>query len=338
VVLGCCASIQPSSHSPGNIQAEKSKHPSYPPSPQPPLVLSRPPRPVGAGLSHALNDTIAFYAKAKKGHKQQQPDRNKKKCSHCKKKGHEKSECRKLKKEQEEKDAANASDSESSSSSSCTGTASAKVAVATTAPKDDIVRLFRAVATPSFPHDEPSDLSRSYTTTVPHPALKAQEELASQDLTEDWVMDSGASRTMCSHRDWFVRYSPLTSPINVALGDNSIAQATGVGHVPVSMRANGKWQPAVLQDVLHVPALHSNVLSVSQLAHRGAETRFVDQGCHILDQRKDLACEGKRRRNAYVMDIAATRSATARTANTEKHPDKGARPPVPTLIARGNTS
>jgi hypothetical protein len=46
---------QPSSHSPENRQGEKSKHPSYPPSPQLPSVLPLPPRPIGAGLSHTSN-------------------------------------------------------------------------------------------------------------------------------------------------------------------------------------------------------------------------------------------------------------------------------------------
>jgi hypothetical protein len=46
---------QPSSRSPENRQAEKSKHPSYPSSPQLPSVLPLPPRPIGAGLSHSSN-------------------------------------------------------------------------------------------------------------------------------------------------------------------------------------------------------------------------------------------------------------------------------------------
>ena len=44
---------QQSSHSPDNRQTEKSKHPSYPSSPQLPSILPQPPRPIGAGLSHS---------------------------------------------------------------------------------------------------------------------------------------------------------------------------------------------------------------------------------------------------------------------------------------------
>ena len=46
---------QPSSRSPENRQAENSKHPSYPSSPQLPAVLPLPPRPIGSGLSHTPN-------------------------------------------------------------------------------------------------------------------------------------------------------------------------------------------------------------------------------------------------------------------------------------------
>ena len=45
----------PSSHSPENRQVDKSKHPSYPSSPQLPSVLPLPPRPIGTGLSHTSN-------------------------------------------------------------------------------------------------------------------------------------------------------------------------------------------------------------------------------------------------------------------------------------------
>lgn len=49
---------QPSSHSPENRQAENSKHPSYPSSPQLPAVLPLPPRPIGAGLSSHTPNTL----------------------------------------------------------------------------------------------------------------------------------------------------------------------------------------------------------------------------------------------------------------------------------------
>jgi len=287
-------------------------------------------------------DIVAFYAKAKKGNKPQHPERNKKKCLHCKKKGHEKSECQKLQKEKKE-EAAKAGNAKPLTSSTNSGTTSAKVTVTTTAPKDDIVCLFRAITVPTAtPQSDPSDLFRSDVTTDPQPRTEhvcmAHEEHTSPELTEEWIMDSGVSWIMCSHRDWFTSYSPLVSPINVVLANDSAIPVTGVGRIPVRMHTNNEWQPAVLQDILYVPTLHGILLSISQLAHRGTEMCFVGEGCQILDQRKDLACEGDLCGSLYFMGIHTTCPESAWIATIEEFPDEGKELPELALAACSNTS
>jgi hypothetical protein len=139
-------------------------------------------------------NAIAFYTKARNGGMPGK-DKNAKKCSHCKKKGHEKSECQKLHKEEEE--ATKASNSNASTSSGSTSTASANVTVASV-PKDDIIRLFRAVATPATPCGDHPSLSQSNATTVPLPLvehlLKTLEELEPLDPTEEWIINPTAPR------------------------------------------------------------------------------------------------------------------------------------------------
>ena len=121
---------------------------------------------------------------------------------------------------------------------------------------------------------------------------------------------------MCSNRGWFTQFKTLASPINIVLGDNSSIQGTGVGRIAVRMMAGGKWIHTVLQDVLYVPELHGNLLSVSQLAQRGADVRFAKGGCQIYDQKGTLTCEGTLRGNLYLMPIHATPSESARMAIT----------------------
>jgi hypothetical protein len=115
------------------------------------------------------------------------------------------------------------------------------------------------------------------------------------DLQHQWIVDSGASRTMCSNHDWFLHFSHLPVPMNIALRDNSSIQGTGVGQIGVSMKAAGTWHHAMLQDVLYVPELHRNLLSVSQLARCSADVRFAKGGCQIYNQRGTLTCEGSLR-------------------------------------------
>ena len=70
---------------------------------------------------------------------------------------------------------------------------------------------------------------------------------------------------MTHNRSWFSHFTPLRSPIAIALGDNSTINGTGVGRVSVYVKVNNSWQRAVLQDVLYVPKLHGNLLSVTHL-------------------------------------------------------------------------
>ena len=100
----------------------------------------------------------AFYAKANKGKSAQGNPNSNIKCSHCKKKGHKKAECRKLKREKEEaaaKASNNAAGSSSGTSrpsnSTSSGNAAAKIAVSNASPPPydspelDIVHLFHVV-------------------------------------------------------------------------------------------------------------------------------------------------------------------------------------------------
>ena len=50
---------------------------------------------------------------------------------------------------------------------------------------------------------------------------------------------------------------------NVRLGDNSMAEAIGMGSIVVVVETRGKTTRILITDVLHVPKLQANFLSVS---------------------------------------------------------------------------
>ncbi|TFY71470.1 hypothetical protein EVG20_g1549 [Dentipellis fragilis] len=80
----------------------------------------------------------------------------------------------------------------------------------------------------------------------------------------DWNTDTGASLHMTPHRSWFFRYA--THIIPVRLADGSIIHSAGIGSVQFQPMADGV--PGCLVefvDVLHVPRLDSNLLSVFHL-------------------------------------------------------------------------
>jgi hypothetical protein len=157
----------------------------------------------------------AFFAKiAKKGRgrRDDKPGDKKKKCTQCKIRGHEASECRKLKHKKEE-----AAQSKGTTAAPAKPAASAKVAVAD--PSDDVVHVFTAFTAEPIPCDNEAF------------ALGAHSAQASQR----WIVDSGTSRSMSCNCKWFYSFTTLAHLIRVTLGDNSAIPATGVGHIPVRM-------------------------------------------------------------------------------------------------------
>ncbi|KAI0061978.1 hypothetical protein BV25DRAFT_1804481, partial [Artomyces pyxidatus] len=106
---------------------------------------------------------------------------------------------------------------------------------------------------------------------------------------------------MSSQRHWFHQYQPLDVPRKVWLGDNRHILAHGTGRVPVLMQARGRWNKVILQDVLYVPDLHGNLLSVSALARRGAVVQFLGKTCEILDKDGILTCEGHLEDSLYIV-------------------------------------
>ena len=70
----------------------------------------------------------------------------------------------------------------------------------------------------------------------------------------------------------------LSSPLTITLGDGSTLQTAGRGNVILRMRLpHGKVEDCTLYDVLYVPGLAYNLLSVPAAARRSKERHFQDQ-------------------------------------------------------------
>jgi GAG-pre-integrase domain/Integrase core domain len=83
----------------------------------------------------------------------------------------------------------------------------------------------------------------------------------------DWNTDTGATSHMTPHRHWFHTYSPHVIPIRLA--NNSEILSAGLGSVEFQPTIDGKpGVPIIFTDVLHVPDLGSNLLSLFHLTQR----------------------------------------------------------------------
>ena len=95
-----------------------------------------------------------------------------------------------------------------------------------------------------------------------------------------WYFDSGATKHITSQHSLFtsLEFAPKGNTITCA--NNSSYPIEGVGQIVLNT-ANGST--FTLYDVLYVPGIKKNLLSVFALAKIGLVVKFVDDRCTVHD-------------------------------------------------------
>ncbi|WVZ89296.1 LOW QUALITY PROTEIN: hypothetical protein U9M48_035719 [Paspalum notatum var. saurae] len=102
-------------------------------------------------------------------------------------------------------------------------------------------------------------------------------------MEDVWIMDSGCSRHMTGHCNWFSSLNPVSTKEYIRFGDNGQGKVMGVGSVSLSAKL-------YLREVAFVRNLGFNLVSVSQLLDEGFEVRFKKGACCVLDAEETLVC------------------------------------------------
>ena len=112
-----------------------------------------------------------------------------------------------------------------------------------------------------------------------------------------WIVDSGASRHICTNRSLFLNLKPLRNS-NVTLPNNVMVSVEYIGDVRLS-------QDLLLMDVLYVPGFKSNLISISALtAALLAASLFHNAGFVIQDtQNSRTISKGIRVHDLYVLEV-----------------------------------
>jgi transposase InsO family protein len=99
-------------------------------------------------------------------------------------------------------------------------------------------------------------------------------------LASTWIVDSGASFHYSPYLPWFSHYREIP-PVGVRIGDSRIVQAVGKGHVTLQTLVDKRWINVTVRDVLFVPDLTHNLLSVPQITASGGSVSFNGNECVI---------------------------------------------------------
>ncbi|KAF8713823.1 GAG-pre-integrase domain, partial [Rhizoctonia solani] len=146
------------------------------------------------------------------------------------------------------------------------------------------------------------------------PVLYALPAINNQPSNNSWLLDSGASKHMTPHWQWFATYRSLASPIQVRVGNGKQIPATGIGRIFIVMRnRQGGEHEAVMKEVLHVPELHANLMSVQELVNNGTKVAFRKDYGAVL-----IANQGQGPEIGYARQTDRLYRLNAQVARTEE--------------------
>ncbi|KAK4402482.1 Retrovirus-related Pol polyprotein from transposon TNT 1-94 [Sesamum angolense] len=95
-----------------------------------------------------------------------------------------------------------------------------------------------------------------------------------------WYIDSAASNHMTYNKGAFQTLDE-SFKTNVKLGDNHIVKVEGKGSVAI----NTKKSTRIINDVMYIPNLRTNLFSVGQMMEKGYTLHFGEDSCTIYDNK-----------------------------------------------------
>ena len=108
---------------------------------------------------------------------------------------------------------------------------------------------------------------------------------------------------MCQDSKSFTTLHQLEHPIDVVLGDGRALTAVGRGEVVLNMvLLNGESKFCTLYDVLYVPELSYNLLSVAKASQKGKIVKFTKSTCYMLDKRHKMVAKATKIGSLYHLD------------------------------------
>ena len=89
---------------------------------------------------------------------------------------------------------------------------------------------------------------------------------------KEWFLDSGATRHICSAKEVFATYTPAECDEFLFMGNTATARIAGTGKVMLKMTSD---KVLTLNNVLHVPTIRKNLVSVALLVKNGFKCVLV---------------------------------------------------------------
>jgi hypothetical protein len=115
---------------------------------------------------------------------------------------------------------------------------------------------------------------------------------------DSWLIDSGCTNHMTNNQDLFKELDRTTIS-KVKIGNGDYIDVKGKGIVVLNSLSGLKY----ISDVLYVPDIDQNLLSVGQLMEKGFKLRFEDQWCLIKDNLGNNVFRVKMKSKGFTLNL-----------------------------------
>lgn len=132
----------------------------------------------------------------------------------------------------------------------------------------------------------------------------------------NWYIDSGASMHMTPHKEWLedITPPPVTS---IRIANDKVLRVESCGNVTIRLLdTHGNINKIQVRNVIYVPELSTNLISVSKMIQNGCSIQFNNDGCIILNRNDEKVANANLINGMYKLNIV-TENAQAMPAVTE---------------------
>lgn len=101
-------------------------------------------------------------------------------------------------------------------------------------------------------------------------------------MQSEWYIDSGASHHMASSESWLQAGSKRKcKPVQIKTGSGAVPTGNTTCTVELRITLSEGWKSIRVDDVLVIPGIEANILSVSRIQSQGYKLVFSDNECII---------------------------------------------------------
>lgn len=127
-------------------------------------------------------------------------------------------------------------------------------------------------------------------------------ELITDEMKEKWFVDSGASSHMTNRKDILQNLRAVQKK-EILIANSAKLEGNLIGDVKLKLQVAEEEMICTIRDILYVPNLCANLISVNQLNRQGNSVLFEAGNCHIMSKDGELVATAKQEGNMYELNI-----------------------------------